>query len=84
MIGVTISDKAYAAIADTLPEGSAGQGAGAVPDGERYVWLPRDVVARLIALREPGETFSGVILRLDRSTVAMMREKRAARPKSPN
>jgi hypothetical protein len=73
MIGVTISGKAYAAIADALPGGSAQQGPGVVPDGEYYVWLPKDVVVQLIALREPGETFSDAILRLNRSIVAIIR-----------
>ena len=64
MIGITISGKAYAAIADTLPAGSAQRDACFVPDGEYYVWVPQDVVVHLIALRKPGETFSDLILRL--------------------
>jgi hypothetical protein len=63
MIGITISGKAYAAIASTLPAGSALQGELA-PDGEYRVWLPQTVVNRLRSLRAPGETFSEVILRL--------------------
>ena len=62
MIGITISGKAYIAIAATLPVGSAG--ADIAPDGEYLVWLPRDVVDHLRALRAPDETFSDVILRL--------------------
>lgn len=62
MIGITISGKAYATIAAALPAGSIER--GIVPDGEYRVWLPRDVVFRLKALREPGETFSEVILQL--------------------
>ncbi|HXE26634.1 MAG TPA: hypothetical protein VN637_17265 [Roseiarcus sp.] len=63
MIGITISGKAYAAIADTLPARSAVEKEMA-PDGEYYVWLPRTAVKRLLAQREAGETFSEVILRL--------------------
>jgi hypothetical protein len=63
MIGVTISGKAYAAIAFTLPVGSPFE-AEIAPDHEYRVWLPRAVVNRLRAVREPGETFSDVILRL--------------------
>jgi predicted CopG family antitoxin len=32
--------------------------------GERLIWLDHAVVARLWALRGPGESFSDVILRL--------------------
>jgi hypothetical protein len=64
MIGITISGEAYAAIASTSPAiGSLGESKVA-PDREYRVWLPRDVVNRLRALRQPDETFSGVILRL--------------------
>ena len=33
-------------------------------DGERYVWLPPNVVDRLKAMRGPGESYSDVIIRL--------------------
>jgi predicted CopG family antitoxin len=62
MIGITISAEAYAAIS-ALPAGSAAEQEIA-PEREYRVWLPRAVVNRLRALREPGETFSDVILRL--------------------
>jgi hypothetical protein len=45
-----------------LPTGSAER--DIIPDGEYRVWLPRAVVIHLLALREPSETFSDVILRL--------------------
>jgi hypothetical protein len=32
--------------------------------GERYVWLDHAVVARLMAMRGPGESYSDVIIRL--------------------
>jgi hypothetical protein len=32
--------------------------------GERLIWLDRAVVARLKAMRGPGESYSDVILRL--------------------
>jgi hypothetical protein len=66
MIGITISGKAYAAIAATLPPRPTAE-KEIVPDGEYCVWLPRDVAIRLKALRKPGEIFSDVILRLTRS-----------------
>jgi hypothetical protein len=36
--------------------------------GERLIWLDYAVVSRLRAAREPGESFSDVILRLARET----------------
>ena len=63
MIGITISGKAYAAIAPTLPSRPPVE-KEIVLDGEYCVWLPQTAVERLLALRKPGETFSDVILRL--------------------
>jgi hypothetical protein len=63
MIAITISGKAYAAIAPTLPPGSVPRD-GNIADGEFHVWLPEAVVARLRALRKDGETFSDVIMRV--------------------
>jgi hypothetical protein len=71
MIGITISGKAYAAIASTLPTTRSIAETKVAPDREYSVWLPRDVVNRLRDLRQPGESFSGVILRLaERGSVA--------------
>jgi hypothetical protein len=74
MIGITISGKAYAALAAALPAGST-VGGELAPDGEYRLWLPSDVVNHLRALRAPGETFSDVILRLAQrgSFAALMR-----------
>jgi hypothetical protein len=63
MIGITILGRAYAAIATTLPPSSAIEQEIA-PNGEYRVWLSRIAAERLLALREPSETFSDVILRL--------------------
>jgi hypothetical protein len=81
MIGVTISGRAYAAIAATLP-GGLGTGREIAPDREYLVWLPRAVVNQLRALQEPEETFSAVFLRLtDRgSYAAIMRSTAASGP----
>jgi hypothetical protein len=35
-----------------------------VAQGERLIWLDRAVVDRLHSLREPGESYSDVILRI--------------------
>jgi hypothetical protein len=47
-----------------MPFGSVNFEAGVDANGEPYIWLPRAVVDRLMALRGPGESFSDVILRL--------------------
>jgi len=67
MISITISGRAYAAIAETMPPGAV-TGQEIVPDGEYRIWLPLEFVTRLKALREPGETFSDVILRVRTTT----------------
>jgi hypothetical protein len=63
MIGITISARAYAAIAATRSASSAVE-LEIAPDGEYRVWLSQIAVECLLALHEPGETFSDVILRL--------------------
>lgn len=61
MMVITIAAEAYAAIAPILLAGSA-VGPEVAPDREYLVWLPP--AHHLLALRAPGETLSGVILRL--------------------
>lgn len=71
MIAITISGRAYATIVSTVPAIGSVAETKVAPDREYSVWLPRDVVNRLRDLRQPGETFSGVILRLaERGSVA--------------
>ena len=64
MIRIAISAEAFDAIAATLPLGSVSFENGVNEHGERYVWLPPNVVDRLKAQRRPGESYSDVILRL--------------------
>jgi hypothetical protein len=64
MIRIAISQAAFDAIARTMPFGSVNFEAGVDAKGERLIWLDHAVVARLWALRGPGESFSDVILRL--------------------
>ena len=64
MIGITISGRAYAVILSALPVASR-DGDGIAPARDYRIWLPQPVVERLIAQREPGETFSDAILRLE-------------------
>jgi hypothetical protein len=66
-VTISISPADFAAIASTLPNGST---AGGSPDGQGgyLVTLDRRVLARLAAMRGPGESYSDVILRLAASS----------------
>jgi hypothetical protein len=50
--------------AATMQLGSVGYEAETNERGERLIWLDHAVVARLRAMRGPGESYSDVILRL--------------------
>jgi hypothetical protein len=67
MVTISITRSALAAIAATL---SGGRAADTRPDGKGgfFITLPRDVLNRLKLLREPGESYSDVIVRLAEST----------------
>ena len=64
MIRIAITEAAFEAIAATLPRGSVNYENHVNERGERYVWLPPNVVDRLKAQRRPGEGYSDVILRI--------------------
>jgi hypothetical protein len=64
VIRIAISPEAFAAIAKTLPLGTVNFENAANERGERLIWLEPGVVARLRLLRERGESYSDVILRL--------------------
>ena len=64
MIRIAISQAAFEAIARTLPLGSVGYENQINERGERLIWLDHAVVARLRAMRGPGESYSDVIFRL--------------------
>jgi hypothetical protein len=64
MIRIAITSAAFEAIASTLPLCSVGYEAEADGNGERQIWLDPEVVNRLRAQREPGESYSDGILRL--------------------
>jgi hypothetical protein len=63
MIRIAITQAAFEAIAATLPLGSLTYENHVNERGERYVWLPPNVVNRLKAQRRPGEGYSDVIVR---------------------
>jgi hypothetical protein len=64
MIRIAITQAAFNAIAATLQLGSVSYENHVNERGERYVWLPPNVVDRLKAQRRLGESYSDVILRL--------------------
>jgi hypothetical protein len=64
MIQIAITAAAFEAIADTLPLGSVGYEVEPNAKGERLVWFERIAVDKLARMREPGESYSDVILRL--------------------
>jgi hypothetical protein len=64
MIRIAISQAAFEAIAATLSLGSVGFENATNERGERPIWLDHSVVARLRAMRGPGESYSDVILRV--------------------
>jgi hypothetical protein len=64
MIRIAITQAAFDALCATLPLGSVGYENATNERGERLIWLDHGVVARLRAMRGPGESYSDVILRL--------------------
>jgi hypothetical protein len=64
MIRITITPAAFAAIAATLALGTVAVEPERAQDGGVHIWLDPGVLAKLRALRGPGESYSDVILRL--------------------
>lgn len=73
MIRIAISQQAFDAIVETMQLGSVGVENATDEQGRRLIWLAPEVVARLRALRGPGESFSDVILRVAASESATAR-----------
>jgi hypothetical protein len=63
MIRISVTAAAFEAIAATLPS-SVGYERIRAPNGDYHVWLEPRFVDRLRALRDPGESYSDVILQL--------------------
>jgi hypothetical protein len=61
MVRISISPAAFDAIASTLP-GNVGFENARDTNGDWFIWLPYDVLAKLNRLRGPGESYSDVIL----------------------
>jgi len=64
LIRIAISPAAYEAIAATLALGSVGYEAELAATGERFIWVEEVWANKLGAMRQPGESYSDVILRL--------------------
>jgi hypothetical protein len=66
MVRIAISQAAFDAIASTMALGSVGYENQTNEKGERLIWLDHATVAKLKAMRGPGESYSDVILRVAR------------------
>ena len=66
MIRITITAEAFQAIAATLPLGSVAVEPQRAPNGSVHIWLDHNAVAKLKALRGPGESYSDAIIRAAR------------------
>jgi hypothetical protein len=63
VLRVAITAEAFDAVATVLP-GSVRFEREPLDQGERLIWLEPRVLNRLRALRDPGESYSDVILRV--------------------
>ena len=64
MIRIAITPAAYAAISATLALGTVAVEPERAEDGSAHIWLDPGVVAKLKALRGPGESYSDVIIHI--------------------
>ncbi len=66
MIDITVTVEAYWAIKATLPADTKTWPTSPADQGDVVIWLDPATVARLDALRGQGESYSDVIIRVDR------------------
>jgi hypothetical protein len=64
MIGITVTAEAYAAIKATLPADTQTWPTSPADQGDVVIWLDQAMLDRLEATREPGDSYSDVIMRL--------------------
>jgi hypothetical protein len=62
-VRIAISQAAFDALAATLPC-SVGFEHARAPNGDWFIWLPRDVLEKLNQWRAPGESYRKAILAL--------------------
>jgi hypothetical protein len=79
MIRIAITAAAYEVVTATLPFGSVGYDAEVTPTGERFIWLEKEALSKLDALRQPGEGYSEVILRMAQIEASKPGRRRQAR-----
>jgi hypothetical protein len=63
MIRIAISQAAFDAIAKTMPLGTVSFERHPADDGQGLIWLDARHLAKLKAMRGPGESYSDAILR---------------------
>jgi hypothetical protein len=66
MVRISITPAAFEAIAATLPW-NVGFKNKRAPNGDWLIWLDHNAIAKLRALRGPGESYSDVIIRVTRA-----------------
>ncbi len=66
MIDITVTVETYWAIKATLPADTKTWPTSPADQGDVVIWLDPATVARLDALRGQGESYSDVIIRVDR------------------
>ena len=64
MVRIAITQEAFDAIVEIMQLGNVGFENATDERGRRLIWLDHAVVARLRALRGPGESYNDVILRV--------------------
>jgi hypothetical protein len=68
VIRIAISQAAFDAIASTLPLGSVAFENQRDANGDWFIWIPHDVLAKLKAIRRVGDSYSDVIVALAEET----------------
>ena len=64
MIRIAVTQEAFDAIASTMSLGNVGFEDALNEKGKRLIWLDHWAVERLRYLRDPGQSYSDVILRV--------------------
>jgi hypothetical protein len=64
MIRIAITVEAFDPVAKTLPLGTVAYEPNVDAEGLRQIWLDPRALDRLDELRQPGESYNGVILKL--------------------
>jgi hypothetical protein len=79
MVHIVITQATYDAIAATLPLGSVGYEAQRTETGKVFIWLERRAMDRLDALRQSGEGYSEIIIRMAKIEASLPGPRRGGR-----